>query len=483
MVQIFLISIFFTIFLYNYQVFPLFGTYGVTSLDLVTLLFYMYFAKRVIWNGDRLTIGWHNAIYYFIGLLAAIFISGLTPLFTGSAPEVIQFLKTSVHFVFLGFIVFIAISYPIKTEVWTNVIRMWMILSIIINIFGMYQIPARAYDLPFAWLDFTNISMGVRGSVDVSQIKQLSLHYGDFFRATSIFPEPSALASFNVVIFIFLLIPYIQKTKPFFKSKILNTVMFVTTLTGLFLTFSMTGFIGVFLIIFGIFMLESFRRLVPLIIILISSIILIFLTDSITEKFTGVSVAGLFQNRIEGIWHYGSVTKEGMEGESIYGRVHTAKRSINIWKKHPINGCGIGLTAYDKKEGIYFSDFSSLTALAETGLIGFISLTGMFIFLIIITGKYITRKLLITDFSIEHKRLLGLLFYLMLHQVLINYMTGNNFVKDALWVPMGMIFSVINVTIIKQGGKVFTLELMKIPLKNTIGRALNKYLSIKEKKL
>ena len=482
MIQALLISMFFTVFLYNYQVFPLAGSYGVTSLDILTLLLYLYFFKRVIWDGDKLIIGWHSSIYFFFGLLFAIMLSGLSPFFNGSSPQVAQYLKTTIHIIFLGFIVFIAISYPIKTESWTKIIKMWLILSIIINIFGIYQIPARAYDLPFAWLDFTNISMGNRGKIDITEIKQLSLHYGDFFRATSIFPEPSALASFNVVIFTFLLIPFVQKTKPFFKSKILNTVLFITTLIGLFLTFSMTAFIGIFLVIGGIFILESFRRLAPLIIIILSSVILIYMTDSITEKFTGVSVAGLFQNRIEGILNYGSVKKEGMEGESIYGRVSTAERSYNIWKKHPINGIGMGLISFDKKEGLEFNDYSSLTALSELGLIGFISFTGMFLALMIITAKFITDKKLYYNFSTEDKRLLGLLFYLMLHQFLINFITGNNLVKDALWLPMGMIFAIINVTIIKKGDKVYTVELMKIPLKTTFTKALNKYLAIQTEK-
>ncbi|MBI5324619.1 MAG: O-antigen ligase family protein [Ignavibacteriae bacterium] len=475
---------FFTVFLYNYQVFPLAGQYGVTSLDLITLLFYFYFIKRIIWNGEKLLIGWHTAIYFFFGLLAAVLLSGFTPLLNGSAPQVSQFIKTSIHIIFLGFFVFIALSFQIKTEIWTNVIKMWLILSIFINIFGIYQIPARAYDLPLAWLDFTNISMGVRGTIDVDLVKQLSLHYGDFFRATSIFPEPSALASFNVIIFSFLLIPYIQKTKSFFQSKILNVILFITTLTGLFLTFSMTGFIGIVLILTGIFLLESFKRLIPLIIVIFSSIIIIFLTDSIVTKFSGVSVAGLFQNRIEGIINYGSVKKEGMEGESIYGRVSTAERSINIWKEHPINGIGMGLISYDKKQGLKFNDFSSFTALAELGLIGFISFTGMFISLLIITSKYITNKKIFEYLEPNQKRLIGLLFYLLLHQVLINFITGNNLVRDSLWLPMGMIFSIINLTIIKQGGKIFTVQLVKTPLRTTFYGAINKHLAIeKEKKM
>jgi len=63
-----------------------------------------------------------------------------------------------------------------------------------------------------------------------------------------------------------------------------------------------------------------------------------------------------------------------------------------------------------------------------------------------------------------------------------NFITGNNLVKDSLWVPLGMIFSIINVTIIKQGGKVFTISLMKAPLKQTFLNALNKSVISEEKK-
>jgi hypothetical protein len=107
----------------------------------------------------------------------------------------------------------------------------------------------------------------------------------------------------------------------------------------------------------------------------------------------------------------------------------------------------------------------------------------MFVALIVISGKYITNKKLLSNLSLEHMRLLGLIFYLMLHQVVINFITGNNLVKDGMWVPLGMIFSIINVTIIKQGGKTFTISLMKQPLKKTFLKALNKSIIADEKKI
>ncbi|MFA6571041.1 MAG: hypothetical protein WCT77_07365, partial [Bacteroidota bacterium] len=318
------IFIFISYFTYNYQLFGI-GTYGVTLVDISIGLIILIYLKRVLWNGDKLKIWKNPAFLFFVGLLCAIIISGITPWMDGNQKMIIQYIKTALHFIFMGFVVFIAMSYPIKTRIWTQVIQMLLIISIFINLFGVYQIIARAYNLPFAWIPITNVSFTSRGLTDISEVGQLSLNFGSFFRATSIFSEPSALAGFNLIIIIFVLIPWVQKQNSFFKSKALNITIFVIAIIGLFLAFSLTGYFGFAILIITILVFEKSKRIFSLIKILSLMLVLLVIVDSIVYYYSDESVFRLIEQRVGFIFSSKGSNKESILGESYVGRSQTFK--------------------------------------------------------------------------------------------------------------------------------------------------------------
>jgi hypothetical protein len=451
------------------------GSYGVTFIDFALLGIFIVFAKRLIWDGDKLEFHFHPAIFFLLAMPVAALLSGLTPLIKGSTPQMIQYFKTSAHFLFLVSFTLICTFYKIETKTWTNVIRAWLIISIFINVFGVYQIFARAYDLPLAWIQFTNVSLAGRASDNVEDIKQLSLRYGDFFRATSIFTEPSALASFNVLIQIFLIVPFVQKRKPFIKSKIINTLVYSFSLISLFLAFSMTGFVGLGLVLGTIFIFHRSKRLRAFFVVFAISIILIFTTDRIIENFSGVSVADLFGKRLSGIL-FGT---QKTEGESIGVRLRSGKIGIEIWEEHFINGTGLGLTSYNNRKHVEFGDFSTTAALAEMGLIGFLAFVGLFVTLFIVTYKMMLRMRNKDNLPDDLKRLSGILFYLMLHQLLINFISGNNLVTFVLWIFLGVIFANINQIAINQGQKIYEIAFLRTPMKILLNQGIKSNLNNK----
>ena len=463
---------------YFSDVFQLFevGSYGVTFLDFAVLGFFIVFLKRIILDGEALEFPKNSAILFFGFILISAIISGFKPLIKGSTPEMIQFIKTFVHFLFIGFFAFIGGFYKIKLKHWNNVVKIWLVLSIFINLFGIYQIFARAFDLPLAWLQFTNVSLTGRSTNDMSYVRQLSLHYGNFFRATSIFTEPSSLASFNLVIQIFLIIPFVQKVKPFLKSKSLSISVFVISIITLFLCFSMTGFVGMMLILMGIFIFNRPKRILPFVVGLFATILVIIATDSVIEKYSGVSVVKLFSKRITGL----VTKKQGTTGESVGVRLHSGKVGVEIWERNPIIGTGLGLTSYNNKEGVEFGDFSFIAALAEMGLLGFISFTGMFVALFIITGRILLRKQIFGQLDEELKRWSGIVFYLMIYLFLINFISGNNLVSYSLWLFIGLIFSIIKRY---DKSKIRTIKLMNRPLKTALNKNLGRYIENNKLKL
>ncbi|MFC2130182.1 O-antigen ligase family protein [Bacteroidota bacterium] len=475
--HILIVILFITFFTDVIQLFEV-GGYGVNLIDFAFLSIFIVFLKRLIWDGIELKFSVHPGLIFLIAIVFAALLSGLTPLFKGSTPQMIQYLKTTVHFLYLVFFTFICAFYKIETRTWTAFVKVWLILSIFINVFGIYQIFARAYDLPLAWLQFTNVSLTGRSSEDIESVKQLSLHYGSFFRATSIFTEPSALASFNILIQVFLIVPFVQKMKPFFKSKLLNIIIFVISLITLFLCFSMTGFVGMALIIGGIFIFHWSRRLIPFVAGFLGSIIILFATDSFIESYSGVSVISLFSKRLSGVFS----ETQSTAGESIGVRLKSAEVGIDIWERHFLIGSGLGLTAYNNREGVEFGDFSFVAALAEMGLTGLLAFVGIFISLFIITGRFLLRIKEKDDIPDDLKRWSGILFFMMLHLFLINFISGNNLVSFVLWLLVGVIFANIRQIYIETGKKTYLIKFLKKPLKISLNQSILRYLRLNTKK-
>lgn len=457
----------------GFQVFSI-GTYGVTSLDVFTLMFYCLFFFKAVWHNTEFKIP-AGLLTGAFALFSVSLITSAIPLFVSlPAAEIAQYFKTLSHLLFLMLFAGLCLSYEFKTSLVDKVLKTWLILSLFINIFGIYQIFARAFDLPFAWLDFTNVSMSMRGTADEQEsIKQLSLQYGNFFRATSIFSEPSALATFNIYIIILIVIPFIQKTKMFFKSNLLNILIFIFAVAGVFLAFSLTGVLGLILVLGGVFVLESIRIKRRILSIVLAMFVLLIPADLVIEQFTDTSVLQLFTKRITGIVNMNNKMAEGTEGESFGSRLLTVNKSVQIWEQSPLFGTGLGLTQYNKEVDMDYSDFSIMTALCELGIVGAVGFSLMFVALLIIGWKaniYIKNN---PDIDETLKRHFGLIFYLALVQVEINFFTGNNLVVPNLWVPIFFIFVPAYKFMLKHN-KVYSFRIFNHALKDKLEDNTNK---------
>lgn len=438
--------LFITFFLIPFQLFSI-STYGVSLFDFALLLFYLKFffdliRNKITFQTDRISL----AILFL--LCFSVLLSGLIPLISGQKDLIIQYFKTSVHFFSLVFIPIIVSLIRIEEKIWYNAIKIWLVLGFVINLFGIYQIIARAYDLPFAWLEISNISLTGRGLLfDVEDLSQLSLSYGNFYRATSIFSEPSALAGFNVGILIFLVIPIIQKKQGFFKNKIYTYVFAIFSLITLFLTFSLTGLLSFLTIFLSIFIFEKFKRALKYAIITLCILFVVLgLTDKLVSSYADISVAELFKMRVEGIIYAGKKEKDFIGGESFGSRAEAFEKSFRIWKKSPIIGVGIGLTAY-QKEDIAFADTSNMQVLAETGLIGAVLYFMMFFILFFRSLKlkrYLTDIDFVNDETSKYNFIPALLVYFVIFHFIINYTTANNFVTCASWLPLSIVFATLN---------------------------------------
>lgn len=454
-----LVLIFITYHLNIFHVFSI-GTYGVTLSDLTTLLFFILVVKRLYWDGEPLKFVPNGALYFVLILLAAAIISGFNPLLSTTQAQIIQYFKTFSHFLFLVSFALVCALYPINSDIWTKIIKIWLILSIFINIFGIYQIVARAFDLPFGWIDITNPSFTARGSYDEELAsRQLSLRFSNFFRATSIYSEPSALAGFNLFILTFTAIPFIQR-KPPFLSKGLTIFIFILCIISLLLAYSLTGLLGAAMILGTAIIFHFSPRIVksiPIILILISAVII---TDIIVYNYSGASILKLFEIRITGILN--PRASESMAGESFFTRMETIENSLSVWQRNPILGIGLGLIQFDEYTDMVFSENGITSVLAEMGLLGFVAFVGLFVSLF-----YLSFKLLKLDkpsIPIDN-RVSGLLFYIMFILLIQNYIAGNSLVQCYLWNFVGMFLALFNQYYQSMGLPVRIVRLTEKPLK------------------
>ncbi len=471
--QIFLLQIIFIGFFFTgFQFFSISG-YGVTILDFALLAFYIYALKKLIWDGIQVKYSYNIFHLILFGLFVSIIISSTTAIYYGETDMIFQFFKSFVHFIELFLFGIICIFLPIDISKWDKVIKTWLILGLLINIFGIYQIIARALDLPLAWIVYNNVSFMSRAAEEgVDSFNQLSLHYGDFFRATSIFSEPSALGTFNTYMLAFLIVPIINKQKHFFKSKIIIFTMLVFASIGMLLAFSMTGFVGVILIFAGMLVVQKKQHIIRYSTLILSFVVIITLADLLFSEYVGVSVIELFQQRIEGIFHF--ATNAGNDDKQVFGesfgsRLNTYQQSIDIWKHYPIQGIGLGLTSCNKiHPELVFSDFTLSTVLAELGTIGVIFLFSFFTSLIVVTIKLTKNEKILSYFSEYEQRLIRLLYYIIIVQIIINFISGNNFSSPNFWLPIGLVLSVINFTYLRMNINTRSFRLVKIPIKTVL---------------
>lgn len=418
------------------------GSFGVSTSDififvLSTIVLFEFFVSNKPLKIPKTSIH----IYLFALMLFAL-LSGLTPLFYGDGDNLLQFIKTFSHFFYLYFFIFLFLSYEIDEKLIFVAIKIYLVLSIFINIYGIYQLIARAFDLPFAWMELNNVSLMSRfDTQEMENYKQLALKFKDFYRATSIFPEPSAFVQFNLISLIFLAIPYISKTKLLFKSTFIFNLIFLLVLINLFITFSLTAVLGLFFIIFLSFFLETKELFKKYLVIFSISFVILLIADFYVNEVLGVSLLTMIFDRVIGVILYVIDPDYLVEGESFLWRLEVVLESFNVWIKSPIFGVGLGLFD-DNSEIAAFSDNSFLSLLSEAGPFAALAFLGLFISIFYHSIRI--RKSNKYNLSETQQTLLVIAPYIMIILFEVNYITANGYLGVTFIVPLFVVIASLN---------------------------------------
>ncbi len=353
-----------------FQVFQISG-YGVVLSDLLmALMMVMVFFQIVVEKRQFKILKGPLTNLLFLSILAAL-LSGIGLIFWGGSVQILQFAKSFIHYIFFILFTLLFVVSEVDDDAFYNTIKVVLICAFFVNIFGIYQIFARLYNLPFAWVKITNITFEQRGMKEVQgETMQLALRFGNFYRATSIFPEPAALAYYNLFNLLYIVVPFIKGTRPFIKNPVFNVIVFISVILGLLTPFSLGGLAGfvVFFVLLIIFEKLKVRKfIIPIILLIIT----VAIFDYYFHQETQTSIVNLFYERVSGLLS----TKPGIEpitGESTPGRLNSFKNAIDMFFTSPLVGIGLGNTYYHPLSNIRFADSSMFAILAEMGIFGII---------------------------------------------------------------------------------------------------------------
>ncbi len=299
-----------------------------------------------------------------LALMFAALCSIIPPLLSGSPAYLQQYLKSTMHFAYMWLFAVCCAATVVKPEVLVMLFRVFVVLAIPINIFGIYQVPARAFDWPLAWIEYS-------GSA-VKQTNQLSLEFDGFFRATSIFSEPSAFAIFTMTTAIILLVPHLFYNKRIVENRVLFYLSLYTSFISMFLTFSLTIVLQFAGFIVAVFLLSR-RSTVKKLLTMFSVMTVVFVgTNVAISTYAGSDLFDLYFRRVASNI-VGEDKIEAVSGDSFGVRADAQKAAISIWKANPILGSGFGCLGYVRSnEGLFGVNALQmyLFTFATTGALG-----------------------------------------------------------------------------------------------------------------
>ncbi len=431
-----------------FQVFSFMG-YGVTFVDFFLAILYFIIIKQFVFDKRKFIIVERGVAIPILLVIFAVVFSGVGLLFWAGRESYIQYLKTLTHFLFVAFYGLVALSVEINYKTIFNILKMYLYSSILINLYSIYQLIARINGLPFAYIDITNISFQTRDfDREVGEYTQVVLNFENFYRATSIFSEPSALAWFNIYCLIIILIPLFTHNKLIINQKWLLYFMLGLTVVSLFLTFSLSGLLMISFFVLTIVIIEKIK-LLRLFSVTLAIVVLLTITDLIQMNFTEISVSELFYTRITGLLSDQTRGNKMTTGESAPDRLESFENATNMFMDYPITGIGSGNTYYYPKSTKRFTHSSFFHLLGETGIIGasaFLLLTYYFMRIALYLHKY---RYQFIESSPELATLQSFAIYLTLIVFFSNFFIGGAIGNYGFWLEAGLIIIIYRQTIIE----------------------------------
>jgi len=411
------------------------GGEGIQWIHLFGALLIIHMLARML-LGSKIKIA--PSMPWVLGLVLASVIS-LIGAANSPGAVVLEFWKSEVQLIFAVMMYLAITQVRIENKYLLLSMKVLILVSVGVALFGFYQLPARFFGWPAGVLKLTNPSLS--GSIQSADL----IFY--MVRSSSIFSEPSYYGHYMNGMIVLSLVAALHRPKFFGKAWITWVILGVQVL-GLLVSFAMSSFYILTLVFLFFFLSESTRHrtriIAATVLLAVAGGILLILI----EALSGFPVSTFMVDRAEGIWLYliSGETSYLVGPESIFQRLDTARIAMNVWFDNPVFGVGLG--GYPLVSHLYgdynpqgFSANALVNTFAEMGLVGVTALIGIIISSLVGLWRIFNANNSKVDEpdneTADIKLLSRMVFFLVLVEMLYFHVQGS-FFWPSVWYYLGL---------------------------------------------
>ncbi len=374
-----------------------------------------------------------------IALIGASFLSAVA-IINQPGEHVEEFWKSEIQLIFLVLMFFAISNVNARSRHLVVILRAVIILSVLVAIFGIYQLPARFFGWPGGVVHLSNPSL--------SGIVQLTSIIQHLTRASSIFSEPSFFGHYLLNMMALALTAALHRPKLLGKPVWIFLVV-VLLAAALVICRSMAAFYILAQVVLVMLLIErgaEKRKIVFVsgIMLAVGTVVLL-----IVESLSDFALTQMLLDRFYGIYMYLRGDESYMvEGESLFMRIDTAGIALKVWLDNILIGVGLG--SYTLISHVYgewnpfgFSANALVNTLAEMGIVGFLALLGFALATLVGLFRIFRKKSTLPEDS-EYKEdednlkfLARMVFYLVLVEFLYFHVMNSLFWPSA-WIYFGL---------------------------------------------
>lgn len=432
------------------------GGFGVSPLEFSLLGVFGIAAYRWLWLAQPIQIPRSYEVLGLVAMFSAVTVSTAVVAMSGSAPVVTQSLKTYAHFIYLWMVGLVFLCLPITAEDWVRALRVHFAIATVVMVYGLYQLPARAFDWPLAWIDIGNVSF-TRGLSDDTEIGQIALKFQNFYRATSIFSEPSSLSGYATATLVMLIVPYFRGTPSIIRQRWWFWLLIVLSALSIFLAFSITGLLLLGAALIGMVILYPRESAKRLLVVGLFCLLFVGVADRAVEAVTDISVIELFGQRLSSYVSGAAADDElgTIAGDSFSQRLLDYQTALSAWEDAPLTGVGPGSFSESAVGRRYSQPFLSTligSVLVEFGLIGFVLIIGGLL------GFLIRSWMVERQWTRHHRGIKAaeeqIASFIPFRWLLIvlTTVTGNFLITPSFWFDVAMLLTMQMAVLRKMGG-------------------------------
>ncbi|MCL5961625.1 MAG: O-antigen ligase family protein [Chloroflexi bacterium] len=336
------------------------------------------------------------ALFAYMGLLSAV------NLFDSSNSQLTDFFTLAAQLLLVTTLFLVVCSLPLREEELRVIVRMWILTALATSMYAMYQVFARPFNLPLAYLELTNPTIA-QGGMTARTIL-------GYTQVSSVFREPSYFASFLAGPLVLLGTTLIVRNSgglPF-RTRWLNWVALATIAAALLLSGAQGALISLSLTLMVMWASGLVRRSKVFGLLLLIAVLLATAVGLLSAL--GIDFFGASLYRLQGLAASIADPANTPQVTSFANRYDRTVAALSVWAAHPVLGVGLGNMDY-------YTDVSPWSnnpwaqVLVNQGLLGLLPL--VLVFSVLLRGlKRLTRSL--PEFSGSRALAMGMFFVLVL---------------------------------------------------------------------